>query len=704
MEIRISEKDGLDGIFGSLNSGDTLYLDSGVYRVSSPLELTGKKNISVKGDGAVITGCVVIEGERSECGAGVFLVKTRKGLDIQQLFVDGEKYVMARYPNETAGEILGGYSADALSPERTARWKNPSTGYVRALHDFEWGGNDFFIDGKNDDGSIILRWVGDNNRGKGCHAEKMMVENIFEELDAPGEWFYDKENGHLYIIPMPGDDILSAKIEGAVCGEIFKISDCENVSFSGITFRGTKRMLFCSEYEKITRSDWSVARNGAIRIGSCKNVSVSDCIFSEVGGNCIFIDGKNSDISVVHCDFTDCGASGVCVFGKQDCVRDLSTWENCKTVISDKEKGPQKDDYPVNITVKDCYFYNLGIYEKQTSAVSLSVCSRVTVDGCTVHKVPRAGINICDGSFGGHRIQNNLVFDTVLETGDHGPFNSWGRDRYWSLGGFDTSGKNGEEKRPFATLDAVETTVIYHNMFCGSRGFGIDLDDGSSNYLIEKNYCVGVGIKLREGFLRTVRNNFVYGAPLDIHCTFERNDDVIENNIVVAASPLSIYAQNEGFTTKAANNLFAGAGQDILSNELFRDNKNYVCPADDPDALAMNPQEIFFEPLFLEFGRKDRPKPSLSVNNTTAETETEKEGAVFSLPDDSVRSMAGLSGYEGAYVKKLPTNSVLYSLGVREGDVILKINGQKISSPADLDITDGISSVLVTRAQKKIEL
>ncbi|MBO4392235.1 MAG: right-handed parallel beta-helix repeat-containing protein [Clostridia bacterium] len=703
MDVRVTANERLSEVFKSVKSGDTVYLEKGVYREDSPTEIYGKENITVKGKGAVITGCAVIDGVRSKYGESAYLIKTRRGLDIQQLFVNGKKYVMARYPNERENEILGGYSPDTVSAERIARWKNPSGGYLRALHDCEWGGNDWFIDGKNTDGTLKLRWVGDNNRGSGFHREKVMVENIFEELDAPKEWFYDKENGFLYIIPDGGDDMLSATVEGAVCGEIFMLKNCKNVSFSGIRFENTKRMLFCSEYEKITRSDWAVARNGAVYMNNCENVSVIDCAFSGVGGNCVFVDGKNSDISVVNCDFSDCGASGVCVFGNQNCVRDLSKWGNHKTVISDFEKGPKSDLYPKDVLIKDCYFYNLGIYEKQSSPVTVSVCSRVTVDGCTIHKVPRAGINICDGSFGGHRIQNNLVFDTVLETGDHGPFNSWGRDRFWSLGGVDGGGKNGAEKRPFATLDAVETTVIYHNMFCGNRGFGIDLDDGSSNYLIEKNYCVGVGIKLREGFLRTVRNNFVLNAPLDIHCTFEKNDDVIENNIVVSKNPLSVYAQNKGFTTKAANNLFVGASDDILSDELFCDNKNYVCDANDINALEMLPKEIFFEPVEMKFGRRDKPKPETAVKTGAETALTETDGMVLILPDESVRSMAGLSGFEGAFVKAISQNSPFYLLGVRENDVIIEINGKKTVSPKDVDGKHGINSVAVSRAQKIIE-
>ena len=704
MEIRVTPKNDPRTVFASVNSGDTVFFESGIYRFTEPIVISGKKDIRIKGDGAVITGCTVIQGEWKEYREGILLTKTRSGLDIQQLYVNGRKYVMARYPNEEPDKILGGYSADALSSERASRWKNPATGYVRALHSYEWGGNDYFIDGRNSDGSPVLRWVGDNNRGDGHHPEKVMVENIFEELDAPGEWFYDKNEGLLFVIPEIGDTLPSSLVEGAVCGELFKLKDCENISFTGLSFKNTKRMLFCSRYEKITRSDWAVARNGAVYVNNCENIRVSDCEFSHTGGNCVFIDGKNADITVDNCDFTDCGASGVCVFGNQDCVRDLSTWENSKTVISDFEPGPKKDDFPVNTVIKDCYFYNLGEYEKQSAAITMSVCSRVTVDGCTIHKVPRAGINICDGSFGGHRIINNLVFDTVLETGDHGPFNSWGRDRFWSLGGLDGSGKNGREKRPYATLDAVETTVIAHNMFCGNRGFGIDLDDGSSNYLITKNYCSGVGIKLREGFLRTVTNNFVTGAPLDIHCTFERNDDIIENNIVVSQNPLSVYAQNDGFTTKAINNLFAGADSSVLSDALFCGNKNYVCTSDDENALSMRPKDIYFEPFSLEFGRKDRPKPFIAYKIAEKEKTVKLDGITLCAVNDSIRSVAGLPDSNGAYVSEISSESAFFSAGVRKHDVILTVNGREIRSPADVNDSEDIKTVRIIRGQKPLDL
>ncbi len=42
---------------------------------------------------------------------------------------------------------------------------------------------------------------------------KYYIENIFEELDAPGEWYYDNQKGVLYAIPEPGINLNKALIE-----------------------------------------------------------------------------------------------------------------------------------------------------------------------------------------------------------------------------------------------------------------------------------------------------------------------------------------------------------------------------------------------------------------------------------------------------------------------------------------------------------
>lgn len=150
--------------------------------------------------------------------------------------------------------------------------------------------------------------------------------------------------------------------------------------------------------------------------------------------------------------------------------------------------------------------------------------------------MPRAGICIGDGTWGGHVIEYNHIHDTCLETGDHGPFNAWGRDRGWCLAQSHAEYTLQRSHDAYQMLvDAMEPVIVRNNFFEEHAGWGLDLDDGASNYEIYNNLCLGVSMKLREGTNRTVRNNiWVNGANSPcFHVGNEDNHDRYFNNITV---------------------------------------------------------------------------------------------------------------------------------------------------------------------------
>ena len=128
---------------------------------------------------------------------------TPEGLVIDQLFIDGQAQPMARYPNfDPNAAIYNGYAADAFG-QRAQRWENPIGGYLHAMHRAHWGGYHYRITGRQPDGSLIYEGGWQNNRQMGMHREHRFVENIFEELDAPGEWYHDAAGSVLYYYPHP---------------------------------------------------------------------------------------------------------------------------------------------------------------------------------------------------------------------------------------------------------------------------------------------------------------------------------------------------------------------------------------------------------------------------------------------------------------------------------------------------------------------
>lgn len=81
------------------------------------------------------------------------------GMVIDQLFANGAKQNLARYPDyDAATRPYNGYAADCISPSRAATWANPTGGFFHALHSGEWGGFHYRITGKN--ASNVVSYTG----------------------------------------------------------------------------------------------------------------------------------------------------------------------------------------------------------------------------------------------------------------------------------------------------------------------------------------------------------------------------------------------------------------------------------------------------------------------------------------------------------------------------------------------------------------
>ncbi|MDF7799088.1 right-handed parallel beta-helix repeat-containing protein [Pontiellaceae bacterium B1224] len=534
--------------FGTTDSGSA----------SVPVTYSGYSNETV-----IISGAIPLSPTWTTHSGNIQVATVGSGLDFDMLFINNDLQVMARYPNydeDTA--ILNGYASDAIGSTKVNSWSDPAGGFYRGLHGSRWGGNSYRITGKSGS-SLNLDWVGDNNRGSGVHSTYRMVENIFEELDAEGEWFYDESDGKLYFYPPNGVDLSTAIVEAASLEELIRVvgtaeTKVKYLTFRNFAFTGTHRTLFTREYEPMNRSDWRLARAGAIFIQDAENVTVSDSVFDRIGGNGVFFSAYNRNHLVTNNEFLDNGATCVNVCGSKVALWDTNEWDDYITDAADidinTEIGPKTEDYPKDITISYNHMFNMGRFEKQTAGVNLFLAESITVSHNTIHSSPRSGINICDGAWGGHIIEFNDVFDCIRETNDHGPFNSWGRDRFYSIGGYNHNGGDGAIKRPYAFLEAWKTTHIRNNRFHYDEPteFGIDLDDGSSNYEIYNNLILNTSVKLREGFSRKVYNNIMINRGLDLHVWYDTCRDELFNNIIVNPSayhPISVGGAGEEATT-----------------------------------------------------------------------------------------------------------------------------------------------------------
>jgi hypothetical protein len=532
------------------NAQVTVYLRGGTYYLSAPLVFGPANSGTVAApivytaygsEKPVISGGIKVTSAWTVSSGSIMVTTIAPNINVDQLFLNGKRQVMARYPNFDSTQRLDGYAADCISATRVSRWANPAEGpgYIRALHNGEWGGNDYIMTGKTGT-TINYTWVGDNNRGNQPHATYRMVENLFEELDAAGEWFYRKSTGQLFFWPPAGTNLSTSAIELANLEELVRIvgtssttANCARyIQFKGITFTQTYRTLFGSKpFETILKSDWAIVRAGTVFMRYAENIRIENCLFDQIGGNGVFMSGYNRNHLIYNNTFNYGGATAVALVGDTSSVRCPNSWGSLPA-CTDRTPGPKTSDYPAFITVFNNMVNHSGRFEKQSAGINLSMTECDTICHNTVHDCPRACINFTDGCWGGHIIEYNWAYNSVEETGDHGPFNAWGRDR----------NERFKTDTTATTLDARKLTIIRNNRFESKQGnFGIDLDDQASNYLQYNNLLFGGGLKLQWHRYNTYLNNIlVNGADIQMHGVWGGGQEYVARNIMTTSRPYYI--------------------------------------------------------------------------------------------------------------------------------------------------------------------
>ncbi len=726
----------------------TVNVDDGVYYLPETLVFTpedsGTKMYpvayrAVNEGGAILSGGSELKLKWKSHKDGIFKAKTRAGLVIDQVFVDGKNQRMARYPNYDAAkkaEPYQGYAADAFSKERAAGWADPTGGYIHAMHAKRWGGYHYQITGKDAAGEVTYEGGWQNNRQMGMHKSFRMVENIFEELDAEGEWYHDAKANMLYYKPVAGTDLNDAKVEVVRLRHLVEFKGSEmypvkNITLQGFVVRHAAR-TFMDCKEPLLRSDWAIYRGGAFMLTGTEDIRILDTEFDQVGGNAVFVNNYNRNVLVKGCHIHDAGASGVCFVGDPNAARDplFEYHQTADLTKVDRQPGPKTNNYPADSAVEDCLIHGIGRVERQPAGVQISMAMGITVRDVSIYDTARSGINVSEGTWGGHLIERCDVFDTVLETHDHGSFNSWGRDRFWHKDReYSQSVIDKEPNFPF--LDAGKTTVIRDSRWRCDHGWDIDLDDGSSNYEIYNNLMLNNGLKLREGFGRSAWNNIAVNNGFHPHVWYKASKDQIFSNIFMRAHKPA--RMKEDFTaegTMVDRNLFAAPKAQVMNVSGIR---NWDTNSAFGDPMFVDPASGDFRvkeesPAFA-IGFKNFPmdqfgvkKPSLKAIARTpvipnvlagggqnAGASMNWFGATLSELTGVEFSAYGVSKEDGGVTfSEIPPISQVKNMGFKNGDLIQAVDDRKTKNIRQfkrvISEAKGQVSFKVVRNQQEIEL
>jgi len=705
----------------------TVFLREGTYYLPETFVLTqadsGTEEAPVvyrayENDKPVISGGLTLDLAWEPYRDGILKAKVPPELATDQLFVNGKRQHMARYPNfDPDQRIFNGYAADAFGPERASRWADPRGGYIHAMHRHMWGDYHYIITGKKADGAVVYEGGWQNNRQLGMHDKYRFVENIFEELDVPGEWFLDGKTCTLYFHPPAGVDMDRAIVEAVRLRHLIELCGTERdpvrfVALKGLTFRHAAH-TFMDNKEPMVRSDWTTYRGGAVFFNGTENCTLEDCFLDQVGGNAVFVNNYNRRVTVRGCHIARAGANGVAFIGDPNAARNplFEYGQRQSYAEIDKQSGPKTQNFPADCLVADCLIYLSGRVEKQTAPVQIELAQDITVRHCSIYDVPRAGINIGDGCWGGHLIEFCDVFDTVKETGDHGSFNSWGRDRFWGLTDLDLNDDaTWERHKDLPLLDVVKTVTLRNNRWRCDHGWDIDLDDGSSNYRVYNNLCLRGGIKNREGFYRVVENNIMVNNGFHPHVWYKHSQDVVRRNIMgidryrpAGGMPSAAWGKEMDHNLVHRAGVTSPAPAERMIEQSQRDAHSIIA-----DALFVAPAQCDFRVKAgspaLTLGFKNFPmdrfgvqKPELKAIARTPEIPPVKGPTAVAKPRPQsrriiwqapVRNIVGLgdqSAYglpdaSGVLMVDVPVGSAAAKAGLRAGDVIRACNGAVVKT------------------------
>ena len=232
-----------------------------------------------------------------------------------ELFFNGKPMQIARWPNEGYARVAGfpepdGYDTHrkanyqkgtfCYSGDRPSRWLEEKEIWLHGYWYFEYSKDHVKLAGINPGEHSIsvhpdIRWwkkyplysvpILDN--------APYYAYNILGELDVPGEWYIDRDTGHLYFYP-PQDINNSEVIVSTLDAPIFKLENASNVVLFGLTIECT--------------------RHDAIMIEKGANNLVAGNVIRNTGQSAVIIEnGWNH--TVAGCDMHDMGEGGVSLNG-----------------------------------------------------------------------------------------------------------------------------------------------------------------------------------------------------------------------------------------------------------------------------------------------------------------------------------------------------------------------------------------------------
>jgi hypothetical protein len=293
-----------------------------------------------------------------------------------QIFQNGVRFRPARWPK--TGYLTGtstrltSTSAASVVIDRTKSklWMAENDLRISGYFTYDWWYETAKILGINASASTMSFSL-PPSRYAPVSGMKFAVNNIFSELSSPGEYFIDRANRKIFLIPL--NKSASNSLEIALTTNLFSLYDTSNFSFENIAFDSTLDNIF-----NVTMSS---------------NITITNSYLGHAGNAAaIFYVGQNNTIS--NNVIRDAGSFGIYCHG------------------GDRASLASANDTISNNVITDFSV----LFRTYTPAVDVEG-DGVTVSGNYISGSPHSAILISGNN---HTIIGNEISNVVTETSDSG--------------------------------------------------------------------------------------------------------------------------------------------------------------------------------------------------------------------------------------------------------------------------------------------
>ncbi|PHX86408.1 MAG: hypothetical protein CK538_03180 [Opitutia bacterium] len=289
-----------------LNEPIEIVFAAGTYKLKSPLELrpadSGTEKFPVTwqaAPGAKVIWCAgqAIPQKWSKDTDGVWQVDLNgvgpAAWNFRQLFVNNQRATRARFPNaDSPNPFLYATGGDLdhamIAPELVkASWGNARDAQINIVPQWRFF-NQWNTVTKVDAQTGRIDITDSERHAKIIPGNWFWIEGVREELDQPGEWFFDQTTRRLHYLPTPGVDPNTLEIIAPVLnrivnaqGDVNAGTHVQHVHFEGIEFRHTSFSLGHIEAR--------VHTDTAIMFENTLDCSVRNCHFENIGGYALWL-------------------------------------------------------------------------------------------------------------------------------------------------------------------------------------------------------------------------------------------------------------------------------------------------------------------------------------------------------------------------------------------------------------------------------